>query len=136
MLVKVADAYVVPSIPDKLSVRGSFYLVERLRRKNFTIPGLGTLWSLYREQNAIHRQIVSLARRRQDLFGVIPKPFATIIPNATPIVRAMESSAESLNARYSPEFANLYRELISEIVGRCQRCHATSGSYRQQRALC
>jgi chromosome partitioning protein len=131
MLVKLSDAYVVPCIPDKLSVRGAFYLVERLRQKNFKLPGLGTLWSLYREQNEIHRQFVSLARHRHDLFGVIPKPFDTIIPNATPIVRAMESCPGSLNAKYSPAFANLYRELVREIV---ERFHAAAhGRKRSKR---
>ncbi len=55
LLVKTADAYVVPCIPDKLSVRGSHYLVERLRKKNYKLPRLGTIWTLYREQNEIHR---------------------------------------------------------------------------------
>jgi chromosome partitioning protein len=133
MLVKVADAYIVPCIPDKLSVRGAFYLVERLRRKNYKIPGLGTLWSVYKVQNEIHRDIVGLASRRQDLFGVIPKPFDTIIPNATAIVRALESPSGSLSARYTSEFAKLYRQLVGEIV---ERCHAMPGARRQQRVLC
>jgi chromosome partitioning protein len=136
MLVKVADAYIVPCIPDKLSVRGAFYLVERLRRKNYKIPGLGTLWSLYRVQNEIHREMVSLASRRQDLFGVIPQPFDTIIPNATAIVQALESPSGSLSARYTSEFAKLYRQLVGEIVERCQKCHTTSGSRKQQRTSC
>jgi chromosome partitioning protein len=132
MLVKVADAYVVPSIPDKLSVRGAVLLVDRLRRKRYRISGLGTLWSLYRDQNAIHRQFVRWAGRR-DVSAMIPKPFDTIIPNATPIVRAMESPAESLNAKYTPAFANLYRELINEII---ERCDAAGGAQRQQQSLC
>lgn len=122
MLVKVADAYVIPSVPDKLSVRGSHYLVERLRRKHFKIPGLGTIWSLYREQNSIHRDMISLASRRKDLFAGIPDAFDTIIPNATAIARAMECSGRlPLNEKYSPPFANKYRNLVGEIV---ERCHA------------
>jgi chromosome partitioning protein len=54
----VADSYVVPAIPDRLSVRGSLYLLDRLRRMGYRINGLGTLWSLYREQNSIHRKMV------------------------------------------------------------------------------
>jgi chromosome partitioning protein len=132
MLVKVADAYVVPSIPDKLSVRGAVLLVDRLQRKKYKITGLGTLWSLYREQSEIHRKFVSWARCR-DISGVIPKPFDTIIPNATPIVRAMESSAGPLNARYKYPFANLYRELVGEIIERCRR---VPGANKQQQKLC
>jgi chromosome partitioning protein len=132
MLVKVADAYVVPSIPDKLSVRGAVLLGDRLRRNNFKLPGLGTLWSLYREQSEIHRKFVSWASGR-DVSGMIPKPFDTIIPNATPIVRAMESPAGSLNARYTYPFANLYRELVGEIIERCRRVR---GANKQQQRLC
>jgi chromosome partitioning protein len=132
MLVKVADAYVVPTIPDKLSVRGAVLLADRLRRRRYKISGLGTLWSLYREQIDIHREFVRWGRRR-DVSGMIPKPFETIIPNATHIVRAMGSPAESLNAQYSPAFANLYRQLVSEIV---ERCHAATGVKRKQETLC
>ena len=88
LLVKTADAYVVPCIPDKLSVRGSHYLVERLRKKNYKLPGLGTIWTLYREQNEIHRNMVELATHHKDLFAEIPQVFATIIPNATAIAHA------------------------------------------------
>lgn len=119
MLVKVADAYIVPSVPDMLSIRGASYLVERLRRKKFKIPGLGTLWTLYREQNSIHREKTDSAGGRKELFAGMPKAFDTIIPNATAIARAMESSEESLNAKYSPPFAARYRELVGEIIERC-----------------
>lgn len=124
MLVKVADAYIVPCIPDMLSIRGAQYLVDRLRRKNFKIPGLGTLWSLYREQVEVHREN-SMASRRKDLFPGMPKAFDTIIPNTTAITRAMESADDSLNARYSSGIANRYRKLVGEIV---ERCHATVGA--------
>ena len=132
MVVKVADAYVVPSIPDKLSVRGAVLLVDRLRRRRFKISGLGTLWSLYREQIAIHRDFVDWGRHR-DVCGMLPKPFNTIIPNSLPIVRAMEASTESLNARYTAAFANLYRKLIGEII---ERCDGAAGAQRQQQSLC
>jgi chromosome partitioning protein len=125
MLVKVADAYIVPCIPDMLSIRGAKYLVDRLRRKNFRIPGLGTLWSLYREQVEIHREN-QMAGCRKELFVGMPKAFHTVIPNAAAIAQAMESSngaahsKGSLNAKYTPRFANLYRQLVGEIVERCR----------------
>jgi chromosome partitioning protein len=121
MLVKVADTYVVPSVPDKLSVRGSHYLVERLRRKQFKIPGLGTLWSLYREQNVIHREMIRLAEHHPELFVGLPKAFKTIIPNSTDVARAMESSHKSPDVKYTPKIASKYRELVGEITARCRR---------------
>ena len=48
----VADAFIVPAIPDRLSVRGSLYLLDRIQAGGLSRSrGLGTLWSLYREQN-------------------------------------------------------------------------------------
>jgi chromosome partitioning protein len=59
-MLSVADSYIVPAIPDRLSVRGLLYLAERIKSYGYKIHGLGTLWSLYREQNAIHKRIVQV----------------------------------------------------------------------------
>lgn len=126
LLIKAADAYVVPCIPDKLSVRGSHYLVERFRKKKYKLPGLGTIWTLYRDQNTIHRDMVELSTRRKEFFAEIPQVFETIIPNATAIARALESPHVSLNEKYSPAMADRYRRLVSEIVDRCNANLATS----------
>jgi chromosome partitioning protein len=118
----VADAYVVPAIPDRLSVRGSLYLLDRIRRMGFKIAGLGTLWSLYREQNGLHRRIVEAVSKGDEPFNQLPRPFKTIIPNASAIAEAAEPGREpkSFNAKYSPQFARLYRSLCEEIVQRSQ----------------
>ena len=50
----VADAFVIPAIPDRLSVRGSLWLMNRIRKLGLKIEGLGTLWSLVRDQNKMH----------------------------------------------------------------------------------
>jgi chromosome partitioning protein len=125
MLVKVSGAYIVPSVPDKLSVRGAAYLVDRLRRKNIKLPGLGMLWSLYREANSVHRQMVIMERRRKDIFEGIPDAFKTIVPNATAIVKALESVEHSLNAKYTWPFANMYKSLVKEIEERCKKLPKT-----------
>src|SRR5215469_11898135 len=55
---KVAYGYIVPSVPDRLSVRGSLFLLDRIEKMGFGIKPVGTLWSLYREQNHVHRNTV------------------------------------------------------------------------------
>ena len=118
----VADAYIVPTIPDRLSVRGSFWLLDRIRRLGVKIEGLGTLWSLYREQNKIHRRFVEAAVKGADPLNQLPKPFNTIIPNATAIAESAEAdrNPQSFTAKYTPPIAKLYRLLCEEIVHRSQ----------------
>jgi chromosome partitioning protein len=117
-----ADAYIVPSIPDRLSVRGSLWLLDRIRRLGVKTEGLGTLWSLYREQNKMHRKVIDTAARGTEPFNSLPRPFKTVIPNATAIAEAAEPdrTPKSFTAKYSAPFAKLYRSLCQEIVQRSQ----------------
>ncbi|RUL83180.1 ParA family protein [Tautonia sociabilis] len=118
----VADAYIVPAIPDRLSVRGSLWLQDRIRRMGVKIEGLGTLWSLYREQNAVHRRVVEAAGKGIEPYSQLPRPFETVIPNAAAIAMASEPNRKpkSFNAKYSGNFASLYRDLTGEIVQRSE----------------
>lgn len=118
----VADSYIVPSIPDRLSVRGSAFLMDRIRRTGVKISGLGTLWSLYREQNAMHRKIVADARRGVEPYTFLPRPFETIIPNASAISATTEPNGKpsSFVAKYTKAFAKDYQSLCEEIIQRCQ----------------
>lgn len=119
---EVGDHFIVPAIPDRLSVRGSLYLLDRIRRMGIKIEGLGTLWSLYREQNGIHRRVVEAVAKGVELYNQMPRPFKTIIPNAAKIAEATEPDRKpkSFNAKYTAEFAKLYRSLCEEIVQRSQ----------------
>jgi chromosome partitioning protein len=124
-LLSVADNYIVPSVPDRMSVRGSLYLVDRIRSFRYKIRGLGTLWSLYREQNAIHRRMVEGVASGAESFVKfvnLPRPFRTIIPNATKIAEATETDGQprSFAHKYTPPFARLYEELCAEIIQRTQ----------------
>jgi hypothetical protein len=106
----------------RLSVRGSLWLLDRIRRLGVKTEGLGTLWSLYREQNKMHRKVVDTAARGTEPFNLLPKPFNAVIPNATAIAEAAEPDRrpKSFTAKYSPPFAKLYRSLCQEIVQRSQ----------------
>jgi chromosome partitioning protein len=119
----VADSYIVPAVPDRLSVRGSLFLMDRIRRTNAKLGGLGTVWSLYREQNAMHRRTVDLVRRGQAPYDALPRPFDTVIPNASAIAESTEPdrpAPATFVAKYTRSFATLYQDLCAEIVQRCQ----------------
>jgi chromosome partitioning protein len=119
-LLKAADGYVVPTVPDRLSLEGSKDLIDRLRRTGIKKHGLGTLWTLFKSNNEIHQRCVRRASWQSSSWSVLPKPFETVIPNATAIARASEGegSPPSLSAKYEPQFAELFKRLSAEIVGR------------------
>ncbi len=119
-LLRVADGYIVPTVPDRISVRGSLWLQDRLAKLSSPPAGLGTLWTLFREQNERHKTMVALGQKRAGTFGKLPPPFKTIIPNSTDVVRALESEEEprSFKAKYTAKFANLYDQLSNEIMSR------------------
>lgn len=121
-LLSVADSYIIPSIPDRLSIRGSLYLADRIKSYGYKIHPLGTLWTLYREQNTMHRRYVTLASERSEWLTNLPKPFQTIIPNAAKIAESTEitDSPKSFRKKYSPEFSRLFEELCDEIVHRTE----------------
>lgn len=121
-LLSVADGYIVPSIPDRLSVRGSLYLADRIRSSGYKLHGLGTLWSLYREQNPMHRRMVRMVADGSDQLARLPRPFDTIIPNAAKIAEASDSSGHppTFRKKYTLEFAKLFESLCGEIVQRAE----------------
>jgi chromosome partitioning protein len=120
----IADSFIVPTVPDRLSVRGSKYLMSRLSTLGFKVKGLGTLWSLYREQNNMHKSIVKAAGRSEPFFERLPKPFKTIIPNAAKIAEATDPEASpqpgSFTAKYTSSFAKLFEAVCDEIVKRAE----------------
>lgn len=118
----VADTFIIPAIPERLSVRGSLWLMERIRKHGLKLAGMGTLWSLYREQNKMHSTIVGAVASGDEHYGCLPMPFKTIIPNASAITAASQpnSRPESFTAKYTPQFSKLYRSLCAEIIQRTE----------------
>ncbi len=122
-LLRAADGYVVPCIPDRISVRGALWLQDRMEKSSIKTRPLGVAWTLYREQNKNHKTMVGMVDAmagRAGKFKELPRPFKTIIPNATAIVSAAEreSPASTLAQKYSPEFASKFHELAREIEAR------------------
>jgi chromosome partitioning protein len=120
-LMMIGDAFIVPCVPDRLSVRGSEWLLDRLRRANIKIHALGTLWSLYRAQNSIHREVVEGAAAGEDRFAKLPRPFDTVIPNASAIAKAAEpgQSYASFSTKYAGGFHKHFQAACEEIALRC-----------------
>lgn len=137
VLLGVADAFVVPSVPDRLSVQASHHFMERIRRIGSKVVGLGTLWTLYRANNEVHERVVAASYRRHPELAALPIPFRTVIPNATAIARACEptESVASLSVKYEPAFARLYQNLAAEIVARLKEIDPGDGRPVRPREL-
>lgn len=123
VLLSVADAYIIPSIPDKLSVRGCHNLLDRIRRTGIKTFGIGILWSLYRQQDKIHRSIVKDAENEIEPYESLPSPFKSIIPNSAKISQAFQESKSfaSHTAKYTPTGSRLFHRLCKEIEARLAR---------------
>jgi len=121
-MLKAADAYLVPSVPDQLSVRGSYHLIERIRRLGISkAKPLGLLWTLYRESNSVHKNTVSRAAQGEVLHPILPAPLRTILPNATAIARISEPQAtlpQSVAGKYGTQFGQLFKSLVEEMQAR------------------
>jgi len=122
VLLPIADAFVIPSVPDRLSIRGCISLIDRVRRTGIKTQPLGILWSLFRKQDRIHCKHVSDAQSMKGVFRVLPKSFKTVIPNAAPIAKAFQNSENfhSHSAKYTTNGARLFNQLCQEIDGRLQ----------------
>ena len=87
----MVDGFVIPCVPDRLSVRGSRYLMRRLEQGGHTkLEPLGLLWTLVRGNVRTHGDIVAAAAARQPPYDQLPPPFETIIPHAAAIADAAE----------------------------------------------
>ncbi len=119
-LLPIADGFIVPCVPDRLSVRGSLHLLNRLEKSGLRTKSIGTLWSLYREQNHAHRDYVERGISQLDSLNGLPKPFETIIPNAVAIGDASDpqKTPPTFKAKYTSKFATLFGELCEEIIKR------------------
>lgn len=120
-LLASAEYFIVPSIPDRLSVRGSLYLLERIRMRGYTrIQCLGTLWSMVRVQIRNHVEIMEKVKNSTSEYAAMPRPFETYIPNMAAIAEAMDSQKEFPNFRtkYQTQASNLYKDLCIEIMER------------------
>ena len=120
VLLMIADGYIIPSIPDTLAIRGCHQLIDRIGRTGIKTRGLGILWSLYRQQDGIHREIVKDAHNPIASYASLPAPFKTIIPNTAKIAQAYQEFKEfaSLSAKYTPAGSRMYRRLCNEIEKR------------------
>jgi chromosome partitioning protein len=117
------EYFIVPSVPDRLSVRGSLYLLDRLKKLGITrLEPLGLLWSLYRKQNAMHGRIIEHVADGIQPYDRLPKPFETVIPNSAAIADSTEPehSPTSFTVKYTPKFAKLYQDFCHELIQRTQ----------------
>lgn len=87
---RLADAYIVPTIPDVMSTYGIGPVQERIRRFadewGTDIVDLGVVVTKYRKASAVHRNTVDDLNRNKQISMVFP----SLIPEANQIAAAAE----------------------------------------------
>lgn len=123
-LLRVADAYIVPTIPDRLSVRGSLFLKRAIHNHGLKIPALGTLWSMVLGTSRIHDKVMTMTSDKAEPYGDLPEPFEATIPNTAAMGRAMEEVKEgqepSTFLNKYPGVGKKIEQLCGEIIQRVE----------------
>lgn len=120
-LLAVSDSYIIPCQPNHLSIRGSIWLRERIQGLGYRKECLGTLWSMYRTQDAMHSKVVADVESGTGRYKGLAKPFGAKIPLASSIANANLPESvhpRTFRAKYSPSFAAEYERLCEEIIER------------------
>ena len=124
LMVLMADAYMIPAIPDRLSVRGAVRLIQRLHNRGMTrITGIGTLWSLVLGGNRMHRIVREATRKKTPPLDQLPRPFKGEIKNASAVAYSMnaDSKPRSYVEKYTTPHARTFREVANELLQRVAR---------------
>lgn len=115
---RMAQGYLIPTIPDVLSTYGIPQVVSRIddfaRELNQPIEPYGIIVSKYRDQSTLHRNTVEQLRNDPRM----PRVFDTMIPEADRIARSAEF-VERGTLRQKYDYAGMYQlfdALASEIV--------------------
>lgn len=117
LLLGIADYYIIPCVPNRLSIRGAISLQDRLRRANLRRARcLGTIWSMRRGNDAKHGSVVD-----SNADGIVPRPFETVVPMSAGIAHAwedLETIPSTFKQKYGHQFARVYESLTHEIIER------------------
>lgn len=125
--VYVSQYYIVPILPDTLSVYGLDQVMNKINIKSreikrvikdFNIKPLGSLINRYRNAKPYEEMKKSLEGRSNA--GKIPKLFNTVIGNKSnfAIVSNFDEKKTTVRGKYGDEF-NDYKNLVNEIMKRC-----------------
>jgi chromosome partitioning protein len=114
---RLADGYIIPTIPDVLSTYGIPQIVGRVsdfaKEIGQPIPMYGIVVSKYREQSTTHRNTLASLRRGHE------HVFDTVIPEADAIAQsAGHQSVSTLRQKYNyGDRYQLFSNLAKEVMG-------------------
>lgn len=120
LLLGVSDGYVIPSQPNRFSIRGAEALVHRIQSAGYKRDCLGLLWSMVRGQDATHGEIVKGFRSNQVTPFQTTVPLTASISNATAQFVPPEGLTEpkSFRGKYGTKFGKIYESFCEELVER------------------
>lgn len=119
-----SDYYLSPCIPDRLSVRGTSYLCERIRKMGFRhIQPLGLLWSMVRIQVRAHTEMIATVEQGTSDYEQLPPAFHTTIPNTSAMANAMHmtKSVATYRDKYRGDLPKLFSDVSREMSNRINR---------------
>jgi len=118
---RVADGFIIPSIPDRLSVRGVLYLQQRLHNLHMTrIQPLGTLWTMVRGNVVSHQNMMQGHATLFPGARPLPQPFTTSIPNTASFITVTtpDLTFTTYAQKYGTELAPRYRTFCKDLLER------------------
>lgn len=117
-LLRLSDGFIIPCVPDALSVRGADYLMSRVGQYGIKTPGIGIMWTMFRDTKP-HQATIARAKKREAPFDNLPVPFESKIPHATQIIRTTEPDMtfSSFRAKYD-KFGADYDGVGVELIRR------------------
>ncbi|WP_417739139.1 ParA family protein [Rosistilla oblonga] len=119
----IADGYVVPCQPNRLSIRGLLWLSDRIHNYRYKTVCLGTLWSMCRGNDRMHKAIIEGAANNHAQLRDLPTPFETTVPLAANIAHAGEltdKQPKTFRAKYGTEFGRIYEQICEELMERVE----------------
>lgn len=123
LLLGVSDSYIIPCQPNRLSIRGSMWLRERIQTAGYKKDSIGTLWSMCRGNDRMHQEVIDRAAEGRGIFKGLPNAFETRIPLAANIAHAGELTdrhPRTFRSKYGTEFGKIYENVCEEIIDRLQ----------------
>ncbi len=123
----MSEYYIIPVVPDLLSVYGINQVIKKINKKarelkriykNYSIKGLGTVINKYSDIKQYNNMKGYLELESSK--GEIPKLFNTVIGNKAAIsnISNFDESRSTIRNKYKGEF-NTINNLVKEIMGRC-----------------
>lgn len=122
---RIADGYLIPTIPDYLSTYGIPQIQQRIRAfasdAGTSIAEVGIVVNKFRQASVVHQTNDRLLRSAPEL----PQVFSTVIPEANQVAAAAEyNTCSTLRQKYGNDHFKALHAVTSEFIASVERIAA------------